>query len=103
MSKKLLHKIGIAVLLVMPMVAIAQVDDPAKFAELKLEGNCDANNHKLFVYNNHESKLLVITVRWNLFGSKRIITDKFQVVAVSRREIGCAAQADIVSAEFVAQ
>jgi hypothetical protein len=86
-----------------PIVASAQAEDASKFVELQLEGFCDKVNNKLWLLNSHTSKLIVATVRWNLSGSKRLIVDKFQVMPGTRREIGCAAQADLVSAEFSAE
>jgi hypothetical protein len=80
--------------------ALAADEDPVKSIELRLEGACDTNNKRLWLYNNHATKPIVATLRWNLFGSKRIINDSFRVVAAGRLEIGCAAQADIVSAVF---
>jgi len=75
-------------------------DDPAKNLTLSLEGACDAKNSRLFVENKHATKTIVATLRWNLSGSKRVATDQFLVAAGARMEIGCAAQADIVSAQF---
>ena len=85
---------------IVPLQAFADDDDPVKNLELKLEGECDSANSHLFVINKHSSKTIIATLRWNLAGSKRIITDKFQVVAAARVEVGCAAQADIVGAVF---
>jgi hypothetical protein len=76
-------------------------DDAAKNLTLILEGQCDPKNSRLFVESKHASKTIVATLRWNLSGSKRIATDQFQVGPGSRVEVGCAAQADIVSAKFV--
>jgi hypothetical protein len=85
---------------VSPTIATAQADDASKHVQLQLEGFCDKVNNKLWLANSHASRTIIVTARWNLSGSKRLITDKFQVLAGTRREIGCAAQADLVSAEF---
>jgi hypothetical protein len=80
--------------------ARAQTEDPLKNLELKLEGECDKANSRLWVINSHESRTIIATLRWNLAGAKRIVTDQFQVLPSARLEIGCAAQADIVVARF---
>jgi hypothetical protein len=97
------HLITIAIaagVLLSSHFAVAADEDPVKAVELRLEGACDANNKRLWLHNNHPSRAIIATLRWNLFGSKRIINDQFRVVAAGRLEIGCAAQADIVSAVF---
>jgi len=76
-------------------------DDPVKNLTLSLEGACDAKNSRLFVENKNPTKTIVATLRWNLAGSKRVASDQFQVAPGARVEIGCAAQADIVSAQFI--
>jgi hypothetical protein len=76
-------------------------EDPVKSLTLSLEGACDAKNSRLFVESKHQTKTIIATLRWNLAGSKRIASDQFQIGPGSRVEIGCAAQADIVSAVFV--
>jgi hypothetical protein len=90
---------GVAVLLCAADVR-AQEEDPLKSLELKLEGECDKANSRLWVVNNHATRTIIATLRWNLAGAKRIVTDQFQVVPSARLEIGCAAQADIVVARF---
>jgi len=92
--------IAAGVLLSSPIVSAAD-EDPVKSVELKLEGACDTNNKRLWLHNNHPTRAIMATLRWNLFGSKRIITDQFRVVAAGRLEIGCAAQADVVVAAFI--
>ena len=76
-------------------------EDASKSVELRLEGDCDPKNKRLWLLNNHATRSIIATLRWNLAGSKRIITDQFQVTPSSKREIGCAAQADVVVAAFV--
>jgi hypothetical protein len=76
-------------------------DDAVKNLTLILEGACDAKNSRLFVESKHATRTIVATLRWNLAGSKRIASDQFQIAPGARVEIGCAAQADIVSAQFV--
>jgi hypothetical protein len=81
-------------------VEAARTEDPVKSVELKLEGECDKANSRLWVINNHQTRTIIATLRWNLAGAKRIVTDQFQVLPSARLEIGCAAQADIVVARF---
>src|SRR5262245_387800 len=76
-------------------------EDAAKSLTLILEGACDPKNSRLFVESKHASRTIVATLRWNLAGSKRIASDQFQIGPNARVEIGCAAQADIVSAQFL--
>jgi hypothetical protein len=75
-------------------------DDSVKSIELRLEGECDANNSRLWLVNNHATKAIVASLRWSLANSKRVASDQFQVAASARLEIGCAAKADIVSAVY---
>ena len=75
-------------------------EDAGKSVELRLEGACDPKNSKLYIVNNHASRSVIVTVRWNLSGSKRIITEQFQLAPVAKLQVGCAAQADIVVAAF---
>ena len=81
-------------------VARGADEDAAKSLTLILEGACDPKNSRLFVESKHATKTIVATLRWNLAGSKRVATDQFQVAPGARVEIGCAAQADVVSAQF---
>jgi hypothetical protein len=99
------HRTTLFVVIMMVVLATnaahtQEAQDVTTFAELQLIGNCDPKNQRLWLFNRHDSKALIITVRWNLAGSKRIITDKIQIPAASPRELGCAAQADIVHVEF---
>jgi len=93
--------LAVAALLLTPPLRAAE-EDPTKSVELRLEGSCDAKNSRLWLVNNHAAKAIIATLRWNLSGSKRVITDQFQIAPASKLEIGCAAQADVVVATFVA-
>jgi hypothetical protein len=98
--EKLLIRALLAGICVVSASAHAADEDPLKSVELKLEGECDKANSRLWVINNHQTRTIIATLRWNLAGAKRIVTDQFQVVPSARLEIGCAAQADIVVARF---
>jgi hypothetical protein len=75
-------------------------DDPAAtFVSLKLEGSCDAQNNRLWLTNTHTFKTVATTVRWRAAGGKDL-TDQFYPGPNSVREIGCAAEAEIVEAKF---
>jgi hypothetical protein len=98
--EKLLVRALLAGICVVGVSAHAADEDPVKSVELKLEGECDKANSRLWVINNHQTRTIIATLRWNLAGAKRIVTDQFQVLPSARLEIGCAAQADIVVARF---
>ncbi len=69
------------------------------FVSLKLEGACDAQNNRLWLTNTHTFKSVAATVRWRAAGGKDL-TDQFFPGPNSVREIGCAAEAEIVEAKF---
>jgi hypothetical protein len=71
----------------------------ATFVSLKLEGACDAQNNRLWLTNTHTFKTVAATVRWRAAGGKNL-TDQFFPGPNSVREIGCAAEAEIVEARF---
>ncbi|NJO12655.1 MAG: hypothetical protein HC872_03405 [Gammaproteobacteria bacterium] len=72
----------------------------ASYVSLKLEGTCDTNNTRLWLMNSHTFKTLQATVRWKAYGGK-VLTEQFYPLPNSVREIGCAAEAEIVEAKFV--
>ena len=72
---------------------------PSTFVSLKLEGACDAHNNRLWLTNSHTFKTVVTTVRWRAAGGKDL-TDQFFPGPNSVREIGCAAEAEILDAKF---
>jgi hypothetical protein len=79
---------------------IRAADEPAAtFVSLKLEGACDAQNNRLWLTNTHTFKTVATTVRWRAAGGKDL-TDQFFPGPNSVREIGCAAEAEIVEAKF---
>ncbi len=79
---------------------MAADDAPAAtFVSLKLEGSCDAQNNRLWLTNTHTFKTVATTVRWRAAGGKDL-TDQFYPGPNSVREIGCAAEAEIVEAKF---
>lgn len=74
---------------------------PATFVTLKFEGACDEQNNRLWLTNAHTFKTVVTTVRWRAAGGKDL-TDQFYPGPNSVREIGCAAEAEILEASFAA-
>lgn len=69
------------------------------FVTLKLEGACDAQNNRLWLSNTHTFKTVAATIRWRAAGGKDL-TDQFFPGPNSVREIGCAAEAELVEAKF---
>ena len=76
-------------------------DEPAaaSFVTLKLEGPCDDKNNRLWLTNSHTFKTVATTIRWRAAGGKDL-TDQFYPGPNSVREIGCAAEAEILEAKF---
>jgi hypothetical protein len=72
---------------------------PATFVVLKYDGTCDAQNNRLWLTNSHTFKTVVAKVRWRAAGGKDL-TDEFFPGPNSSREIGCAAEAEIIEAKF---
>lgn len=69
------------------------------FVRLKLEGACDARNTRLWLVNDHTFKTIATTVRWRAAGGKDL-SEEFFVSPQIVREIGCAAEAEILEAKF---
>jgi hypothetical protein len=91
----------IALLAVSATTGLRAADEAAAatFVSLKLEGACDAQNNRLWLTNTHTFKTIATTVRWRAAGGKDL-TDQFFPGPNSVREIGCAAEAEIVEAKF---
>ena len=98
-TRNILGVVAAAFLTLAP-ISYGAEEEAAKNLTLILEGACDPKNSRLFVESKHASRTIIATLRWNLSGSKRVATDQFQVAPNARVEIGCAAQADIVSAVY---
>lgn len=71
----------------------------SSFVTLKLEGACDAQNTRLWLVNSHTFKTIATTVRWKAAGGKDL-REQFFPGPNSVREIGCAAEAEIIEAKF---
>ena len=81
--------------------ALQAADEAAatSFVTLKLEGACDEKNNRLWLSNTHTFKTVATTIRWRAAGGKDL-TDQFYPGPNSVREIGCAAEAEILEAKF---
>jgi hypothetical protein len=77
----------------------AEEDAPSTFVSLKFEGECDDKNNRLWLTNSHTYKTVVTKVRWRAAGGKDL-TEEFFPGPNSMREIGCAAEAEIIEAKF---
>lgn len=84
------------------MAVHAAEDAPASnFVTLKLEGACDEQNTRLWLVNSHTYKTIATTVRWRAAGGKDL-SEQFFPAPNSIREIGCAAEAEILDAQYAA-
>jgi len=92
--------IALAVLLARPNpLNAADEPPPASFVALSFEGACDNNNNRLWLVNNHTFKTIATTVRWRAAGGKNL-TEQFFPGPNTKREIGCAAEAEITEAKY---
>lgn len=91
---------GVVATVATTIVVQAAEDAPASsFVTLKLEGACDAQNTRLWLVNAHTFKTIATTVRWRAAGGKDL-SDQFFPGPNSVREIGCAAEGEILEATF---
>ena len=80
-------------------VQAAEEAAASTFVALKLEGAYDEKNTRLWLINSHTFKTIATTVRWRAAGGKDL-TDEFFPGPNSVRELGCAAEAEILAAKF---
>lgn len=71
------------------------------FISLSFQGSCDDQNNRLWLHNKHTFKTVVTRVRWRAAGGKDL-SEEFYPGPNTSREIGCAAEAEVLSAEFAA-
>lgn len=90
---------SVAILCIGPASIHAAEESPTSFVSLKFEGDCDATNKRLWLSNTHSYKTIVATVRWRADGGKDL-TEQLYPAPNSLREIGCAADAEILEAKF---
>lgn len=91
--------VAIAILSAGALSRAADEAAPATFVALKFEGTCDQQNNRLWLSNTHTFKTVVTKVRWKAAGGKDL-TEDFYPAPNSVREIGCAAEAEILEAKF---
>ncbi len=72
---------------------------PESFVSLRFDGTCDERNNRLWLSNTHTYKTIVARGRWRAAGGKAL-TEQFFPPPDSIREIGCAAEAEILEARF---
>jgi hypothetical protein len=77
----------------------AEEPAPNTFVTLKFEGACDGQNNRLWLSNTHTFKTVVTRVRWRAAGGKDL-SEEFYPAPNSIREIGCAAEAEVIEAKF---
>jgi hypothetical protein len=82
-----------------PSSRAAEDAAPNSFVALKFEGACDDQNNRLWLTNSHTFKTIAVKVRWRAAGGKDL-EDQFFPQPNSVREIGCAAEAEILEAGF---
>ena len=92
---------GLSLVSIQPMHVAHADEDPVTFLNLEYQGDCDKENRHLWIENSHSTKSILATIRWHLAKSTRVVSDQFQIGPAQRLEIGCAAQSDIASAQFV--
>lgn len=91
---------GVVATVATTMAVEAAEDAPASsFVTLKLEGACDEQNTRLWLVNSHTFKTIATTVRWRAAGGKDL-SEQFFPGPNSVREIGCAAEGEILDAKF---
>jgi hypothetical protein len=94
--------VPIALAVALSSVGISSVgaeESPETFVTLKFEGACDDQNNRLWLSNTHTFKTIVAKVRWRAAGGKAL-TEDFYPSPNSTREIGCAAEAEILELKF---
>ncbi len=79
--------------------AMAEEPPASTFVLLKQDGACDAENARVWLANQHGYKTISTKVRWRAAGG-RDLTDEFFAAPNSLREIGCAADAEILEVAF---
>ena len=72
----------------------------SSFVTIKFDGGaCDERNTRVWLVNDHTFKTIATTVRWRAAGGKDL-SEEFFVSPQTVREIGCAAEAEILEAKF---
>lgn len=83
-----------------PIASHAAEDAPASsFVSLRYDGVCDDKNNRLWLDSTHTYKTIIVRVRWRAAGGKDI-SEEFFPAPGSMRELGCAAEAEILGAQY---
>jgi hypothetical protein len=98
-AKSIISALMAGVMLGLGTVSGAAEEAAPTFVALKFEGTCDEQNNRLWLSNTHTFKTVVTKVRWKAAGGKDL-TEDFYPAPNSVREIGCAAEAEILEAKF---
>lgn len=80
-------------------VSAAEEAPAASFVTTRFAGACDDKNSRLWLDNSHTFKTIVATLKWRAAGGK-ILTEQLFPGPNSTREIGCAAEAEIIEARY---
>lgn len=80
-------------------VSAAEEAPALSFVATRFAEPCDGKNSRLWLENKHTYKTIVATLRWNAAGGK-VLTEQFFPPPGSAREIGCAAEAEVIEAKF---
>ena len=80
-------------------VNAAEEQPATSFVATRFGSACDDKNNRLWLDNKHTFKTIVVTLRWRAAGGKNL-TEQFYPLPNSAREIGCAAEAEILEAKY---
>ena len=90
---------GCGALCIISASSAAEDASPASFVAFRFEGACDDQNNRLWLSNSHTYKTISVRMRWRAAGGKDL-EETFFPLPNSVREIGCAAEAEILEATF---
>jgi hypothetical protein len=91
--------LGIVAIVGTGTIRAAENAEASSFVTIKFDSACDARNSQLWLVNDHTFKTIAATVRWRADGGKDL-SEEFFVSPQTIREIGCAAEAEILEAKF---
>ncbi|GFE80639.1 hypothetical protein GCM10011487_26390 [Steroidobacter agaridevorans] len=93
--------LGMAATLGSGTIRAMESAEASSFVTIKFDGDgaCDARNNRLWLINDHTFKTIATTVRWRAAGGK-VLSEEFYVSPQTVKEIGCAAEAEILEAKF---
>ena len=81
-------------------IRAAENAEASSFVTIKFDGGaCDERNTRVWLVNDHTFKTIATTVRWRAAGGKDL-SEEFFVSPQTIKEIGCAAEAEILEAKF---